>query len=110
MSFRCDGAFPAGRLLSVRSWGRDPGQGLHLHLAALVLPHGSLLQTRGRGQTEGPRVGGGVRGRGLRKGKGSQSTSWQLQKSHSIGNIISNIVLTMYGTRRELDIVNDRNV
>ena len=45
----------------------------------------------------------------VRKVKGLRSTGWHLQSSHgdvkySIGNIINNIVITMYGARWLLEI------
>ena len=41
--------------------------------------------------------------------KGLRSTNWQLQNSygdvkHSIGNIVNDIVITMYGVRWVLDL------
>ena len=45
----------------------------------------------------------------MEKVKGLRNTNWQLQNSHedvkySIGNIVNNVVITMYGARWELEI------
>ena len=47
---------------------------------------------------------GGCLGGWMKKGKGLRSTHWQLQNSHedakySIGNIVNNTVIIMYGAR-----------
>ena len=48
-------------------------------------------------------------GRWVEKGKGLRSINWELQNSHrdvkySMGNIVNNILITIYGVRRVQDL------
>ena len=63
---------------------------------------------RYREQTGACQMGGRLGG-WVEKMKGLRSTNWQLQNSHgdvkySIGNIVNNIVITVCGVRRTLEL------
>ena len=60
-------------------------------------------------QTDGCQMGAGL-GDWVKKVTGLRSTNWQLQNSHgdmkfSIGNILNNIVISMYSVRWVLDLL-----
>lgn len=84
----------------MQNWGRDPGQGLHLRPQISSYHMGPFSRQEEEGRLMVPGRGAGFEGGDwVRKGKGSRSTNWPSQKSHSTGNIVTNIVLTMYGAR-----------